>query len=258
MFNRDLDKHQHYKEKIKSYEQNISKLCKKEVYVMAQCRADPKSAAEKLFGLSDDLLNLTSNYLIVNGISNSVLRTKNEDTLNDAKLTLSKAIIYLENIVTGKVDAPFSEYENNLAELTEISAEKKLFLIKKIGITLSLLENAYGENSKWRWAFVDLEGKFTAVAKNLLDLKKAHSNNDPSSPDYEPTLYHIHFVKQLLGKTADRFRERFDLATKRKEDLRMGINFLNALHRIHLILNERDDADNIKRKSTNWTAVFDT
>ncbi|GMO52862.1 MAG: hypothetical protein Ta2G_10840 [Termitinemataceae bacterium] len=254
----DSEKQQHYNEKVKNFELNISRLQKKEAEIVAQCRLDPSTAAPKLFQLADDLLNLTSNFIVVNGISASVLMLRNEEALNEGRKTLSKAIIYLENVVTGKIDAPYSEYEENLAELSGITPEKKLYMVKKLGLTLSLLEAAFGDNTKWRWIFVDLQGKFAAVAKNLLDFKKAQVNNDPSSPDYEPILYHIFYVKQILGNTADRFRERFDLATKRKEDLRVGLLFLSSLKRIHIMLNERDDAANIQKKIDNWTALFDS
>ncbi|GMO27256.1 MAG: hypothetical protein Ta2F_02830 [Termitinemataceae bacterium] len=253
----DIEKQQHYNAKIRIYEGNVTTLKRAEADMLSDCRAKPQEAACKLFYLSDNMLNLTSNYLVINGITNSVLGSKNEDALNDAKLNLSKAIIYLENVVTGKVDAPYSEYEGNLSELTNISCEKKFYMVKKIGITLDLLEQAYGDNTKWRWTFVDLEGKFAAVAKNLLDLKKAQANNDPNSPDYEPVLSHIYFVKRSLGKVADRFHERFELSTRRKEDLRSGINFLNALKRILLVLGDRSTAEQISKKAENWNTVFD-
>jgi hypothetical protein len=120
------------------------------------------------------------------------------------------------------------------------------------------LENAYGDNTKWRWTFVDIEGKFAAVAKNLLDLKKAQVNTDPSSPDYEPILYHLRYVIQLLGKSADRFRERFELATKRIEDLRLGISFLEALRRIYTLLNDHEELEATKKKIEHWTALMES
>ncbi|MDR2842625.1 MAG: hypothetical protein LBV52_05435 [Spirochaetaceae bacterium] len=254
----DIEKQQHYNEKVRNYELNVQKLAKKEASVLAECRARPQLAACKLFSLSEDMLNLTSNYLIINGISVSVINSKNEEALNEAKKTLSKAIIYLENIVTGKIDVPFSDYETNLAELDDISSERRLYIVKKAGITIDFLKAAYGDNSKWKWVFVDLEGKFAAVAKNLLNLKKAQSNSDPNSPDYEPILYHTYFAKQLLSKSAESFHGRFELVTRRKEDLRVAIVYLNSLRRLHILFGEKEDAESAKKKSDNWTAIMDT
>ncbi|GHU42365.1 hypothetical protein FACS1894190_11600 [Spirochaetia bacterium] len=249
---------QHYNDKIRPYEISIAKLLKTEPDILNECRKSPETAAVKLFNLSNDMLNLTSNYLVINGISVSVLNNKNEDALMEAKKSLSKAIIYLENIVTSRIDVPYSDYEENLSELASIEPEKRLFLVKKTGITLDLLENAFGDNSKWRWSFVDLEGRFSAVAKNLLDLKLAFANNDPSSPNYEALLHHTFIVKQLLSKTADRFHDRFEVSTKRPEDLRCAISFLGALKRILVLLNNANEAESITKKIDVWTGILES
>jgi hypothetical protein len=254
----NVEKQQYYQKKIAPFDANIKELLKKENIIIAECRAEPATAAPKLFSLSDLMLDVTSNYLVINGIGQAVLNTRDEASLGEAKKTVSKALIYLQNVVTGKVDAPFSEYEDALAELASIDAAQRCHLVKKLGLSISLLKAAYGNNTKWRWVFVDMEGHCAAVAKNLLDLKKAQASNDPSSQDYEPLLYHSHFVKKMLSDAADRFHSRYILATKSNEDLWKAGNFLNALRRIHIIFNERDEAEEVKKKYNSWVAALGT
>ncbi|MDR3355980.1 MAG: hypothetical protein LBO04_02205 [Spirochaetaceae bacterium] len=231
-------------------------MLKKEAVMIAECRADPSTAAPKLFFLSELMLDVSSNYLILNGIGQAVLNAKDEEALGEAKKSVSKALIYLQNIVTGKVDAPFSEYEDALAELEAVDAAQRFHLVKKLGLSISLLKTAYGDNTKWRWVFVDMEGHCAAVAKNLLDLKKAQSSNDPSSHDYEPLLYHSYFAKKMLSDAADRFHSRYMLATKSNEDLWKAGNFLSALRRIHMVFNERGEAEEVKKKYDAWSGVL--
>jgi hypothetical protein len=190
---------------------------------------------------------------MLNGISAAVLMARNEEALGEAKKSLSKAIIYLENIVTARVDAPFSDFDEVYEELEPVSIAKRCYIVRKMGLAVTLLENAYGDNTKWRWAFVDIEGRFAAVAKNLLDMRRACGNNDPASPDYEPLLYHLHYVKKLLADTSSRFHERYELSTKRSEDLHKAANFLSALHRLHVVLNEQQEAEQVKKKYDSWT-----
>ena len=254
----NVEKQQHYQKKIAPFVANIKELLKKETSIMVECRADPATAAPKLFSLSDLMLDVTSNYLVINGIGQAVLNTRDEDSLGEAKKAVSKALIYLQNVVTGKVDAPFSEYEDALAELASVDAARRCQLVKKLGLSISLLKTAYGNNTKWRWVFVDMEGHCAAVSKNLLDLKKVQASNDPSSQDYEPLLYHAHFVKKMLSDAADRFHSRYMLATKSTEDLWKAGNFLNALHRIHIIFKERDEAEDVKKKYNNWVVALGT
>ena len=155
------------------------------------------------------------------------------------------------------MDVPFSEYEERLAEISMLDARRRYALIRKMGLALQLLKDAYGDNTKWKWSFVELEGRFAAAAKNIIDLKSAVSNTDPRSPDYEPTVYHLRLIKKLLVQAADRYREKYELSTNRIDDFKMGINFLNALKRIHNILGDRNESEQIKKKVDIWAAKLE-
>lgn len=257
MIKNDADKQKHFKESIKKYEDNIASLIKKEAAVIAECRKEPDNAALKLFALSNDMLDLTSNYLVINGVSCSVFNSKDDIMLNEARKSLFKAIIYIENVVTGKVDVTFSEYEKNLAELNELTFKKKYEMVIKIGLTLSMLQNALGDNTKWKWAFVEVEGRYAAIVKNLFDFKAGYAKMDPTDSDYEIVVLHFRLIKDLLGKASERYRERFDLSTKKPEDLSQAIDFLGALHKACIVMGERGEAEEIMRKYKNWEAAYE-
>ena len=250
------DRHQ-YAEKIKPYKAVIQALLKREQTVLQIIKRDSRGAAFKRLNLTDDMISLASHYMILSGIYQSMLKTRNEEALNDARKSLYKAVIYLEETVSPLLDAPFSEYEDRLAEIALITAQDRYNLIRRLGLALQMLENAYGDNTKWRWAFVELEGRFAVVTKNILDLKAAVANTDPRSPHYEPTMYHLALMKKLLLQAADRYREKYETSTNRIDDFRMGIHFLNALKRIHILLGERREAETIKKKSDIWNAKLE-
>jgi hypothetical protein len=200
----------------------------------------------------EEMLNLTSYYIAQNGISQAVLKNKNEDALNEGRKSVYKSVIYLEKIVTSLVDAAYSEYEDNLKQIESLNAARRYHLVRKMGLTIQLLENAYGENSKWKWSFVELEGRFAATAKNILNLRNAITNSDPRSPNYAPTIYHLRLVKKLLMQAADRYRERYELSTNRVSDFETGIRYLSALYRIHILLGDREESVAVKRKLDIW------
>jgi len=247
-----------YSEKIKPYKAMIQSQLKREDTVRQVIKKDSNGAALKRLTLVDEMLSLVANYMIINGISQSMLKLRSEESLNDGRKSLYKAVIYLEEVVSNYVDAPFSDYEERLAEIDVIDAQKRYNLIRKTGLTLQLLENAYGDNTKWKWSFVELEGRYAAVAKNIMNLKTAVANTDPSSPDYEPTMYHLRLIKKLLMQAADRYREKYELSTNRIDDFKMGINFLNALRRIHALLGERSEAETLKKKADIWSSKLET
>ena len=235
----------------------IQALLKHEQTVLQVIKKDSMGAAFKRLTLVDEMISIASNYIILGGVSQSMLKLRSEEALNDGRKALYKAVIYLEEVVSPLVDAPYSEYEERLTEIATLDAKRRYNLVRKIGLALQLLENAYGDNTKWKWAFVELEGRYAAAAKNIIDLKAAVVNTDPRSPDYEPTVMHLILIKKLLLQAADRYREKYELSTNRIDDFKMGINFLNSLKRIHILLGERDNAEMLRKKAEIWSSKLE-
>ena len=247
-----------YFEKAKKYREMIDTILLREKNILTVVEKDSNGASYKRLILADEMLNLASNYLVLNGISATMLGVKNEEALNEARKALYKCVIYLEEIVTGFLDVPFSDYEDKLAEIASFDAARRYALVRKLGLAIRLVEDAYGENSKWKWAFVELEGRFAAVAKNLFDLKAATVNLDPRAADYEATTYHLRTVKRLLVLAADRYREKYELSTNRIDDFKLAIAFLGALRRISVLLGDRDEAETLKKKADIWSAKLES
>jgi hypothetical protein len=63
---------------------------------------------------------------------------------------------------------------------------------------------------------------------------------------------HLKLVRELLQKSADRFLERYTLATSRIDDFKQAIDYLLALKRLHTLLGEVDQAEVVKRKADVW------
>jgi hypothetical protein len=61
-----------------------------------------------------------------------------------------------------------------------------------------------------------------------------------------------------LTQAADRYREKYELSTGQMQDFKLGINFLGALRRIHIVLAESEDAETIKKKYAIWKTKLET
>ncbi|MFA6507257.1 MAG: hypothetical protein WCT14_14255 [Treponemataceae bacterium] len=246
-----------YLEKAKQYRETIDNILLREKNILAVMDKDSNGAAFKRLMLADEMLNIASNFLVMHGMSTNMLGVKNEDALNEARKSLYKSVIYLEEIVTGLVDSPFSDYEDKFAEISSFDAARRYGLVRKLGLAIRLVEDAYGDNTKWKWAFVELEGRFAAVAKNLFDLKGAVVNLDMRAADYETTVYHLRTVKRLLMQAADRYREKYELSTNRIDDFKLAIAFLNSLRRLNSLVGDRDEAETVKKKAEIWAAKLE-
>jgi hypothetical protein len=246
-----------YQEKIGVYSTMIKALLKNESDLLTHLKKNPPDMGIKKISLVNEMLNLASGYMAINGISMAVLKVKNEEALNDARKSMYKAVIYLEEIVSNYIDASFSDYEDKLAAIESFDQNQRYNLIRKIGLAIDMLQNAYGDNSKWRWTFVELEGRFAATSKNILDLRNAVANSRPESEYYESTVYHLRLVKELLSRAASRYRDKYELSTQQMLDFKTGILFLSALKRIHIVLSESEEAEAIKKKLSIWSTKLE-
>jgi hypothetical protein len=239
---------------INPYKDTIDTFVAREEVLLAKIAGDPSQEVSIKLELVNLMLDLASHYILINNVFLFFHGAQREGSLNEARKALFKSLMYLEDLVTNWVDVAFTDLEEKLAALEGVSAVSRYRLIRKMGLAILLLEYACGENNKWKWSFVDLEGRHAAAVRNIIDIKNLVMNLDPRSPDYEPMVMHLRMVKKLLARAAKRYRERYELSTHLPEDFQRGINFLNALRRIHIILSERGEAEELKKTVDAWTA----
>jgi len=249
------DKQNEYNEKTKSYNASIEQLSKEaqDVDTLLKQGGMPDPEFMKI-KLSITMLTVVSNYLAMNQISASIFGKLNENVLNEARKAMHRCLVYLEEVVTNIVDAPFSDYEEGLSKIAAVSPLQRYSLVEKIGQQLANLKEAYGKNSKWANNILEFEGRYAVVAKNLINLRDYFVNSDFESPHYEPTTRHIRKVRELLEQAADGYRKKYELSSKATEDFQKGINYLSALKRLDIFTGDQESAVTNKKKIETWTA----
>jgi len=234
------------------YRAKAEEILKEEQLILELIKNNDPQPAFKRLSLVDSMLNLASNYIVMDGVVQSVLKLKNEEMLNEARKVLYKSIIYLEEVVSNYIDAPYSDYSDKLATIETISPAERYLLVRKMGLAIELVENAYGDNTKWKWTFVDMEGRYATVAKNIINLRDIVNNLKLDSENYEPTTRHLALVRKLLSQAADRYRQKYELSTNRIDDFKMGITFLGALRRLCIVTGNQNEAAETKKKLDVW------
>ena len=246
-----------YAERVREYKQSTEQILKHEKTILQTIEKETNGAGYKKVQLADERMNLASLYLLMNRLSLSLLGVKNDNFLNEARRSCYQSVIYLEDVVSNIVDGAFSDYSDRLEAIEELPDEDRYKLSQKIGFTIQSVEEDFGEGAKWRWAFVELEARYTTVTKNLMNLKTMIAGLDPRVPGYEARLEHLRFVKELLQRSADRYREKYELATGRMDDFKQAIAFLSALKRIHTVMGETAAADATKKKIEVWRSKME-
>jgi hypothetical protein len=148
------------------------------------------------------------------------------------------------------VDAAFSEYEAGVESLGELGDGAKNAYLRKLGFAIDSVAEGYGANTKWKWSFVELEGRYAVVAKNLLNLKSFLAQQDPRVEGYAERQAHMALARRLLQQSADRYREKYELSTQRLDDIKQATLFLSALRRLHVLLGEVERPRSSSARST--------
>lgn len=239
--------------KCEPYKKMIKEATDRETQVLESIKKTPAGVEYQKLNLCDEMIGVATYYIQINALTVELVNTKDNEALNNARKMLYKAIIYLEEVVSNVVDALQSDMEKKLASISNASVEKRFYLIRKLGLCIDILIEAFGDNSKWKESFVELQGRFATVAKNLLDLKKATKDYfDPNSPDYETSVLYIRLIRKLYDQSATAYRDRYELATHRIDDMRIAILFLSGARRVAIALGEAEEAEEIKKKAGVW------
>lgn len=241
-----------YQELIHEYKRSIDTIKAKQSKIMVTMKKDTANEGLYKLQLANEDINMTSYYILMNSVSQSLLTIKNESFLTMARKCIYRALIHFEEVFSNFIDAPYSEYEELVEKVKDFPEIKRYFLIKKLGFSIDQLKEAFGENSKWKWSFVEMEGRCAVIAKNCIDLKALYAGLDPRDPNYREKVVHFNLTYELLNTSADNYRMKYELSTKKVDDFKTAINYLNALKRISILLNRQADADNLSRKIDIW------
>ncbi|MBN2655416.1 MAG: hypothetical protein JXR86_00030 [Spirochaetales bacterium] len=247
-----------YSEKIKVYKKKIDDQLLSEQQILQILKSDDKGAGYKKLMLANETLNVVSYYLLMNELSLALLGIKNDAFINEGRKACFKALIYLEEVFSDYLDVPYSEYEDKLEEVAGFSDDDRFNLIRKTGFSIDSINSAFGEGSKWKWSFVDMNGRLAVVAKNCMDLKKMSAGMDPRVPGYQTRLKQLNLTRRLLQQSADDFRKKYELSTFRIDDFKRAIGFLASLKRLSIVLKRNSDVEALKKKIDIWKQKMDT
>jgi hypothetical protein len=246
-----------YTDRIKEYKTQIESIISKEKSTLSVLTEDADDTSYKRLVLAEDSIDMVSYYLLMNELSLTFLGVKNEGMLNDARKRIYQAIIYLEQVVSDYIDAPFSDYEDKVESIENFNDKQRFDLIKKLGFAIESVKTGYGDNTRWKWSFVEIEGRFGTIAKNLINLKTFVAGMDPRIDGYEIRTKHLDLVKDLLNDSAKRYREKYELSTFRIDDFKKAILYLSALKRLLAMLGDAGSIDELKKRIDIWKAKMD-
>lgn len=241
-----------FEARFAEYRNQTEHLIKHHESLKAAIAADAGRTGQARLELAASMLDLASTYVLRNRLSERFLQRADSHLLDGARSTCDRCVSLLEEVVGNTIDAPLSELIERLDSIDDVPDEVRLSLVQKTGFTIQSVEEQHPDDSRWRWYFVDLESRFTVVARNLLNLRTLVAGLDPRVEGYESRMAHLAITKEQLSRSATRLREKYEKSNRQILDLKRAVLLLSALRRIHILLGESDDADSVKRRIDLW------
>ena len=246
-----------YQEKVKYYKSKIEELATEIKKINIEIAKNPESAPLKRIAIINKVMNQITIYCGMNEISIDLMAVKNTSFIEKGRQLLYEVIINIEKIVTNYVDVPFSDYSEGLSTLESMSDGEKLILVKKIGYCIFLVKSSFGENTKWKWSFVELEARFATITKNLFDLRKYQKMDDPRTEGFKERRNHLSIIREHLMSSSQGYREKYELSTKEIEDLKKAIDYQKALLRVNTLTGDNEKVENCKKQIEVWNTLLE-
>lgn len=241
-----------YNSKIKTYKKTIQDVQLSQKELMLQMRKEELKANYIKLKVSDMTLNIVSYYLLMDSLSQSLLGIKNETFLNEGRKAVYKAIIMLEEIFSDYIDAPYGDYEEGVSSVRNFGELDRFRMIRKIAFTIQTIRMRLGENNRWKWSFVELQARLAVLAKNCVDMKKFVAGMDPHAEGYSQRLHHLRITENMMSQSAQEYRRKYELSTRRMDDFKMAINLLAGLRRLNIFLSNTSKAEELKKQIEVW------
>ena len=225
-----------------------------DLWFKEQRKKEAEQKKKKMLGIKGyinlELILLYIKYIYtllnMNTVSVNMLKIKNERFLNDARKEFYRVLQLFEEIVGKDIDRMLKENEEYLAAINKLNPQQTLALVKELHVLLQKIMDALGESSKWKWSFVELQGRVAVITKNMINFSELQKYRDPRKAFYYERQDMLKLCKQSLSEAAKQYRNKYEISTKSTEDILKSIELLTALRRIHILFGESDEAEKLK------------
>jgi len=236
-----------YNDEIKPLKAQSDEIEKKIREITLKKKSNPKLEPYYNLEIIAYLFKTIDIYIRMSNLSVNILGIKNNKSLDLAKSNFSKILQLMKEIVGDDVDRDsLKENEEYLERINRLNPRHLYDLAIKIDDTLNNLKNSMGEESKWKWFFVELQAKVAVITRNLINFSDILKYRDPREEFFRTRIEHLRFAKDLLEEAAKQYRTKYELSSKSREDLKKSIDILEALRKIHITMGEANEAEKLK------------
>lgn len=191
-------------------------------------------------------LKIVNLYCQMSDLSLEILDTKNESYLNNGRKEIYNVFMVLEEVFGDDLDQSLTNNIEDLKKVHLFNDAQKLTLVQDLDHAIEAIVKRYGENSKWKWSFVEFDSRYAILTKNMINFKEIQRNRDPRSKFYMERLALMRQCKDALKKAAESNQSKYELSTRVPGDMIRAINMMSTLRQIHGQFGEKEEAEKLK------------
>ena len=87
----------------------------------------------------------------------------------------------------------------------------------------------------------------------MFNFRRYQEKNDPNIEGFDERYDYLFLIKELLERSSNRYREKYELTNHSPEDMKKALDFLRALKRIHVLFNEKNEVQNVTKRIDLWS-----
>jgi len=185
-------------------------------------------------------------YLKMNDLSVEILGLRSSQHLENARKAFFNVLQCFEEIVGRDIDRSLKDNDTYLATINRLTPAHILSLMKRIHRLLNTMRNKFGQDTKWKWLFVDLQARVSIITKNIISFSDLAKYRDPRDEFFNDRQELMQICKESLTEAAKQYRTKYEMAGKARDDLKKSIEYLSALRKIHQIFGEEQEVIKLK------------
>lgn len=235
-----------YNDEIKDIKKELEEQQAHVRDISAKMKKMPAIASYYNIEMAARQMDIMDLYFRMNDLSLEMLGIKNSNFLDNARKEFYRLLQEMEDVVGSDIDRTLRENDEYLARIDRLNPAQIIGFVKKIHFVFEKLVNRVGEDSKWKWSFVELQSRVAVITKNITNFSDVAKYRDPRVEFYYERRDLMQLCKDSLTEAAKQYRTKYELSGRAREDLKKSIDLLSSLRKIHVLFGEDEEATRLK------------
>ncbi len=233
-----------FQEKSKKYKEKIKELESEKKMIQSLKKKNPDLEIYyqiKIGMLGIQIASVNTNLAI---LSSLLLNNRGDNFINDARKEIFGIFTNFLNYSNIDFYSTLTDNQEFINKISELDPEKRYVFLKGLyEITNRIYELEL--QGKYRWSFPEIYQKLALVMFLFLDFKLLEKTKNPDTPYYDSLNNHLELLIEVLQKSAQEYRSKYELASKDVDSLQNIQKILELLKKIYIFKGNKEETERV-------------